>query len=99
LQFTAFVRVLEARFHSGQGSDLGFVVVGHLVWRGRPGRRPPQIRPAASLGPQAMPTSMLSKLQYLIRATAPESFQRLQALRSRFWSFVDVTPELRKGEQ
>ena len=91
------MRVLEARFHPQERTGSGFVVVGHLVWRGRRGRESPVVRPAPSLGLAAKPTTMLSKLRYLISATAPESFERLQALRSRFWSFVDVTSEVRKG--
>ena len=91
------MRVLEARFHPSQRSGPGFVVVGHLVWRGRPGRKAPLVRPAPSLGQTSRPTTMLSKLQYLIGATAPESFERLLALRSRFWSFVDVSQQVRKG--
>jgi hypothetical protein len=91
------MRVLEARFYPRQRSDPGFVVVGHLVWRGHRQREVPILRPAPSMGEAAGPTTMLSKLQYLVRATAPQSFERLQALRSRFWSFVDVTPEPQKG--
>ena len=86
--------MLEARFYPDQRRSSAFVVVGHLVWR-RPGRRAPTVHPSPSLQANVVPTTMLSKLEYLVRATAPESFERLQALRSRFWSFVDVTPEAR----
>jgi len=32
-----------------------------------------------------------------VSAMAPDSYQRLQALQSRFWSFVDVTAQTEKG--
>jgi hypothetical protein len=35
---------------------------------------------------------MLAKLHFLIVNAAPETFARLQALRSQFWSFVEVAP-------
>jgi hypothetical protein len=37
------------------------------------------------------PATMLAKLQYLVAATAPESFERLLAFKSDFWSFVEVS--------
>ena len=91
------MRVLEARFHPGQPSGPDFVVVGHLVWPGRRGREAPILRPAPALPSSPPPTTMLSKLRYLVSVTSPESFERLQALRSRFWSFVDVTKQLEEG--
>jgi hypothetical protein len=33
---------------------------------------------------------MLAKLGFLIANSMPEAFKRLQALKSRFWSFVEV---------
>jgi hypothetical protein len=35
---------------------------------------------------------MLAKLHFLIVSSAPETFARLQALKSQFWSFVEVAP-------
>jgi hypothetical protein len=89
------MRVLEARFHRQSGTD--FVVVGHLVWVGRPDRDPPHLRAAPSLTLESSPTTMLSKVEYLVAATAPAPFERLQRLRSRFWSFVEVPPAMLKG--
>jgi hypothetical protein len=89
------VRVLEARFHRRNGAD--FVVVGHLVWMGRPDSDPPHLEAAASLMAEPSPTTMLSKVRYLVAATAPAPFERLQRLRSRFWSFVEVPPARIKG--
>jgi len=86
------VKVLEARFHPDERSnDSAFVVVAYLVWRGRGRRRNPIVRPSRAVGGTDVPSTMLSKLRYLIGLTAPDSFEGLQALRSRFWSFVDVT--------
>jgi hypothetical protein len=36
--------------------------------------------------------TFLSKLAYLVSSTAPDCFERLQHLRSQFWSFVEVAP-------
>jgi hypothetical protein len=88
LAFPAPVRILEARFHPRHKDDDAFIVVGHVVWEGE--RRQPVVQPSASLGDQRTPGTILSKLQYLVAVTAPESFERLQTLRSRFWSFVPV---------
>jgi len=89
------MRVLEARFHSRSRAD--FVVVGHLVWTGRTERDPPHLRAAPALMGEPSPTTMLSKVRYLVAATAPAPFERLQRLRSRFWSFVEVPPAMLKG--
>jgi hypothetical protein len=84
------MRVLEARFHPKV--DSPFVIVGHLVWLGRPQHEPAIVRPAPSLLAQGSPATFLSKLDYLVSATAPDCFEGLQQLRSRFWSFVEVAP-------
>jgi hypothetical protein len=84
------MRVLEARFHPKQKESREFIVVGHLVWEGEPGLERPVVQPAASLMMRGSPATILSKLQYLVGVTAPGSFQRLQALQSHFWSFVEV---------
>jgi hypothetical protein len=82
------MHVLEARFHPRNGAE--YFVVGHLVWRGRARRRSPVVEPAPTLMLEAEPTAILCKLRYLVTATAPESFERLQSLHSRFWSFVEI---------
>jgi hypothetical protein len=84
------MRVLEARFHPQRTAE--YFVVGRLVWQGRSERDSPTVEPAPALTLEAEPTAILSKLRYLITATAPGSFERLQILRSRFWSFAEVTP-------
>ena len=84
--------VLEARFHSGPRDQAPSIVVGHVVWSDD-GDAHPIVRPASSLVNQDTPATLLSKLQYLVTTTAPDSFHRLQGLHSVFWSFVDVSPE------
>ena len=66
-------------------------MVGQLVWQRRSERDPPTVEPAPELTSETDAATTLSKLRYLITATAPGSFERLQRLRSRFWSFVEVT--------
>lgn len=84
------MRVLEARFHP-QGSAEYFVV-GQLVWQQWSEPDSPSVEPAPELTSETDAGTTLSKLKYLITATAPGSFERLQTLRSRFWSFVEVSP-------
>ena len=84
------MRVLEARFHPNVG--FPFVIVGHLVWSGRPERAPELVKPAVSLLLARSPSPFIAKVEYLVTATAPDCFERLQRLRSRFWSFVEVVP-------
>jgi len=74
------------------------VVVGHVVWSDTSDDHP-VVQPSFSLMSQATPATLLSKLQYLVAVSSPDSFGRLQGLRSQFWSFVDVsTGETGKGE-
>ncbi|HXU04723.1 MAG TPA: hypothetical protein VN903_27360 [Polyangia bacterium] len=90
------MRVLEARFRPDLGSP--FLIVGHLVWPGPPDREPAFVQPAPSAPDSATQRTFLSKLDYLVSSTAPDCFERLQHLPSRFWSFVEVAPSiLRKG--
>jgi hypothetical protein len=82
------LRVLEARFHPRQKSGGDFIVVGHVVWEGDDGR--PVVQPSSALLTRGEPATLLSKLQYLVSINGRESFERLQVLRSQFWSFVEV---------
>jgi hypothetical protein len=84
------MRVLEARFHPRNGTD--YFVVGRVVWYGGTRRIAPVVEPAPTLMLEADPTAIVSKLRFLVSATAPESFERLQTLNSRFWSFVEIAP-------
>ena len=80
-------------------------MVGQLVWQRSSERGSPIVRPARDLESETDAATTLSKLRYLITATAPGSFERLQMLRSRFWSFVEVNragsrpPEAERAER
>jgi hypothetical protein len=90
------MRVLEARFRPEMESP--FLIVGHLVWLGPPEDDTPIVQPAAALMRKDGSGTFLSKLDYLVSSTAPDCFERLQHLRSQFWSFVEVAPSaLRDG--
>lgn len=86
------MRVLEARFHPRRRTQADFVMLGYLIWRGLRGERP-VFEPARAVVPDAV----LSKLQYLVVVTEPDSFERLQALRSDYWSFVPLAAEEARG--
>jgi len=81
------MRMLEARFHPRRKAVGEFIVVGHVVWGGESTR--PVVQAAAGL-PRGKGATLLSKVQYLVSISACESFERLRALRSQFWSFVEV---------
>jgi hypothetical protein len=89
------MRVLEARFRPRLGSP--FLIVAHLVWRGAPSATPAVVEPAPSLLLEESAGAFMTKIEYLVAATAPDCFDRLQRLRSRFWSFVEVSPSTLKG--
>lgn len=91
--FPVTLRVLEARFHPRQKSGGDFIVVGHVVWEGEKDGQPdghPVVQPSSTLLTRGEPATLLSKLQYLVSINGRESFERLQVLRSQFWSFVEV---------
>ena len=92
------MRVLEARFHPQEKVAPQFVVVGHVVWEEDVATDHPTVQPAASLIHDGEPATMLVKLQYLVAVTVPETFERLQSLRSRFWSFVEITSSTKGGD-
>jgi len=84
------VLVLEARFRFDAATDAQPITVAHVVWA-HPRDPHPIVRPAVSLQRHQGPAAILVKLQYLVAMTAPHSFERLQSLSSRFWSFIDVS--------
>ena len=61
-------------------------MIGYLVWRDDRPRARPVFEPART----AVSDPVRSKLRYLVEVTEPGSFERLQALRSEYWSFVPV---------
>lgn len=86
------MRVLEARFHPQRRGQQDFLMVGYLVWRDQRGRERPVFESAGT----AVPDPVLSKLRYLVDVTEPGSYERLQALRSEFWSFVPIDADQRQ---
>lgn len=87
--------MLEARFHPRQKAGGDFIVVGHVVWEGE--RERPVVQPSSALLTRGEPATLLSKLQYLVSLNGQGAFERLQVLRSQFWSFVEVPLVLPSG--
>ena len=71
--------LLEARFHPQKKSGEDVVVVGRVRCEG----------PSVSVEPLSN-GEMLEKLLYLVRESEPRPYERLTALRSDFWSFVEI---------
>ena len=89
------MRVLEARFHPQQKAAGEFIVVGHVVWEADDRR--PVVQPSRSLLARSEPATLLSKLQYLVSTSGQQGFDRLQVLRSQFWSFVEIPQSSMSG--
>jgi hypothetical protein len=90
------MQILEARFHPFDRASPTYIVVARLIWDDAEGKPVARIDPAPNLDRHTAPATMLATLRHLMQMTAPHSFERLQALRSRFWSFVSL---LEKGPQ
>jgi hypothetical protein len=84
------MRILEARFHPFDRESSTFVVVALLIWDDPEGKAPARIEASPTLERHTAPATMLATLRHLVQMTTPRSFERLQGLRSRFWSFVSV---------
>ena len=83
------VRILEARFHPGSKSGLGFVVVGRVFCD----QRPISIERTAIAPGAAAPfdaARLYQKLEFLVISVARDPYRELLELRSGFWSFVQV---------
>jgi hypothetical protein len=85
------MHMLEARFHPRTRAQSDFVSVGYLVWRDARREERPVFEPARA----AIPEAVRLKLEYLVDMTEPGSFERLQALRSEFWSFAPLRADER----
>ncbi len=83
----AAVRKLEARYHPPLAVSESYVVVAHITWEAD---LRPRVEPAPSLASYGAPVTILATLRHLVLMTGPRSFERLQSLRSRYWSFVVV---------
>lgn len=84
------MRKLEARFHPLAGPDA-YIVVGHVILEGGDTNTHPRVELAASLAQHGAPATIMATLRHLVAMTRPRSLERLEALRSRYWSFVPVT--------
>ena len=85
------MRVLEARFYPRRRGQPDFEMVGYLVWRREQHGERPVFQPARAIVRDAI----ASKIHYFVAATAPDSFEGLQSLRSEFWSFVPIRDDQR----
>ena len=84
------MKKLEARFHPPFAATEAYVVVGHIITEGSAHNLLPRVEPAPSLARHGAPVAILATLKHLVIKTAPDSFERLKSLRSRYWSFVPV---------
>jgi len=71
--------LLEARFHPQKRAGNGVVVVGRVRCDGTSA----EVEPLSN-------GEMLEKLLFLVRESEPKPYERLKALRSDFWSFVEI---------
>jgi hypothetical protein len=81
------MRVLEARFYPRRRKQSDVITFGYLVWKSRRRDERPVFEPV-----RGVPDPVLSKLRYLVGVSEPNSFERLQVLRSDYWSFVPTEP-------
>lgn len=88
------MRVLEARFHPRGRTQADLVVLGYLVWRS-PRDEHPIFEPARAV----VPAPVRAKLEYLIDTSAPDTFERLQRLRSEYWSFTPIAVTARTAAE
>ena len=81
------MRILEARFHPDAGHDSNGIVVGQVLCN----ERKATVRPDPGFVASGAAATTLCKLRYLVDICIPQPYERLRQLRSRFWSFVEVT--------
>jgi hypothetical protein len=83
------MKKLEARFYPPVSRNH-FIVIAHIFIPTEGEDRKPRIRPTRFATGEGSPASLLSTLKYLVHSTAPYTWDRLIALRSRYWSFAPV---------
>ena len=86
------MKMLEARFHPPLAGGQAYIVVGHVIVESDGRTIATRVKPCGSLGRQSAPATLLATLRHLARLTAPRSWERLQSLRNRHWSFVPLEP-------
>jgi len=84
------MRVLEARFHPRKRVGGAFFVVGRVYCNARSARIEAAVNVRENGQMDQATSAMLEKLDYLVRASAPRSFDYLSKLRSDYWSFVEI---------
>ena len=86
------MRKLEARFHPSSKSNNVFVVVGRVVCD----QQRATIE-AAEIPPRAVKpfdsARLRDKLEFLVMSVAGDPCRSLLALRSGFWSFVEISAQ------
>lgn len=85
------MRILEARFHPFDRENPTVILMARIVWEdgGAPDTSP-RIDPAPAMERHTAPGAVLATLRHLVQMTRPLTYERLQTLKSRFWSFVPV---------
>lgn len=83
------VRILEARFHPASKEGQGFAIVGRVICdQNRASIERAEV-PPGSVKPFDS-NRLHEKLEFLVTSLAGDPFRGLLALRSGFWSFVEV---------
>ena len=77
---------LEARFHPPDRRG-GYIVVGHVTWPD--GERDARIEVSPMLALAPAPATILATFRHLVRRLG-SSRERLEAIRSEYWTFVEV---------
>ena len=80
---------LEARFHPPDRKGPSYIVVGHINWPDDATQGEPRIEPSPMLALAPAPATILATLRHLVRRMGG-SWQRLAALRTQHWSFIEV---------
>lgn len=84
------MRVLEARFHPFDRENPTVILMARIVWDDGPPGASPRIDPAPAMQRHTAPGAVMATLRHLVQMTTPLTYERLQTLNSRFWSFVPV---------
>ena len=87
------MKKLEARFHPPFAATEEYIVVGHIIAEASGHNLLPRVEAAPSLTRHGAPAAILATLKHLVMKTSPNSFERLESLRSTYWSFVPVDDE------
>jgi len=84
------MKKLQARFHPPFAAGAAYIVVGHVVEEASEAERGVRVEVAPTLVRHGAPATILATLRHLVAVTKPRSLERLESLRSRYWSFVPI---------